>query len=71
MPSFGQRMFLTNGEFFVGLTLINRLLIFWKTNLLLKIWWICHLLLFCKLQNKMIVCIPQPSTFSFPFSVLS
>jgi hypothetical protein len=41
MLNFKQRMFSMNGKKLIVLTPINQLLIFYKMNILLKIWWIC------------------------------
>jgi hypothetical protein len=61
-----QKMRLMNGGFFTVLIQHDWLLIFQKMNFLLRMWWICFYILFCKLQKKMETCIFQLGNFYFP-----
>jgi hypothetical protein len=63
MLNFWRKMRLMSGEFFAILIQQNQLLIFYKINLMLRIWWICFHLSFCKLQKMMVACISQPGKF--------
>lgn len=60
-----------NGEFSMGLIIINQMLIFWKMDILLKNWWIYIFFKFVLQVAKKKGCLYLPTTYiSFYFECL-